>query len=68
VLAGCGLRVGTVMTSGGGLLCLVCTELDVCSKAQISLLTFCGESVAQRTIELLVIYSPGWKLSCVFVK
>lgn len=70
MLAGCQLRMGTAMTSDAGLLCAACTELDVCSKMQISFLNFffCGDSVAQRMTDLLLICSPGWKLNCVFVK
>lgn len=68
MLVGCQLGVGTVMTSDAGLLCSVCAELDVCSKVQISLLTFCVDSVTQRMTELLIICSSGWKLNCVFVK
>lgn len=55
MLSGCWLKMGTVMSSDTGLLCSVCTELDVCSKVQIAFLTFFGESVAQETTELLII-------------
>lgn len=54
MLAGCQLGAGTVMTGNEDLLCSMCTELDVCSKVQGSLLTFCVDSVAQRTTELLI--------------
>lgn len=49
------LGVGTAMTNSAGLLCSLCMELDVFGNVQISLLTFCGDSVAQRTPELLII-------------
>lgn len=62
------LGVGTAMTNNAGLLCLQCTQLDVFSNVQISILTFCGDSVAQRTPELSIFCTLGLKLKCVLVK
>lgn len=47
--------------SKAGLLRSVWVELGVGTGVQFSLSTFCGDSVARRTTELLIICSPGWE-------